>query len=132
MELAFVVAKRATCPRLSVGAVIVRDKRILSTGYNGAVTGADHCIDVGCEVVNGHCIRSIHAEVNAILHAAKNGVAIDGSDIYVTVDPCHNCLKLLAQAGIKRIVHRDTYGIKNYNKMSDVLGSLMPEVIRLK
>ncbi len=83
MQVAFVVATRATCPRRSVGAVIVLDKRILATGYNGAPRGLAHCTEVGCHLVAGHCIRALHAEQNAILQAAMNGVSTRGATVYV-------------------------------------------------
>ena len=87
MDIAVVVATRSTCPRKHVGAVIVRDKTILSTGYNGSVRGLPHCDEVGHMMVDGHCVRTIHAEVNAIIQAAKNGARIDGASIYVTASP---------------------------------------------
>jgi dCMP deaminase len=111
LEIAKTVSTRATCPRLSVGAVIVKDKTILSTGYNGSVRGFPHCNeeDVGCKVVKGHCIRTIHAETNAILQAAKNGANINGATCYVTHSPCLNCFKNLLNAGIVEIVWSNKY-----------------------
>ena len=88
MEIARVVASRATCDRKHVGAVIVRDRTILSTGYNGSIRGLPHCDEVGHMMEAGHCVATIHAEANAILQAAKNGVAIDKADIYITASPC--------------------------------------------
>jgi dCMP deaminase len=99
------VASRATCPRASVGAVLVRDRRILATGYNGAPSGADHCLDVGCLLVNDHCQRATHAEANAIVQAALHGVNTDGSTIYCTHQPCSGCTKLILTAGVIRIVY---------------------------
>ncbi|MFQ6674111.1 MAG: cytidine/deoxycytidylate deaminase family protein, partial [Fidelibacterota bacterium] len=84
MNIAQEVATRATCDRKKVGAVIVRDKTILSTGYNGSIRGLPHCDEAGHEIENGHCVRTIHAEANAIVQAAKNGVTIDGGEIYIT------------------------------------------------
>ncbi|MFB5190471.1 deoxycytidylate deaminase [Alicyclobacillus fastidiosus] len=104
-----VVAQRATCNRRKVGAVIVRNKRILTTGYNGSPPGMPHCTDVGCWEVEGHCIRTIHAEQNAIAQAALHGVSTDGSTIYITAAPCVNCAKLLIAAGISRVVYADEY-----------------------
>ena len=109
MDIAKVVSSRSTCPRKSVGAVIVRDRTILSTGYNGSIRGMPHCNDVGCLIENGHCIATVHAEVNAIVQAAKNGVNIDDAAVYVTASPCWNCFKLLANAGVKRIVYGEFY-----------------------
>jgi len=109
MNIAREVATRSTCPRKSVGAVIVRDRRILSTGYNGSIKGMPHCTDVGCDMVDGHCVATVHAEANAIIQAARNGVCIDGGDIYVTASPCWNCFKLIANSGIKRIFYGEFY-----------------------
>lgn len=109
MQVARVVATRATCDRKHVGALLVRDRMILSTGYNGSIRGMPHCSEVGHMLENGHCVATIHAEANAILQAAKNGVRIDGADIYTTASPCWNCFKLIANAGIKRIVYGEFY-----------------------
>lgn len=94
------VATRATCDRLHVGCVLVKDRRILATGYNGSVVGEPHCDDVGHEVVAGHCQRTVHAESNAIAQAARHGISVDGATAYVTHQPCPNCDKLLRNAGI--------------------------------
>lgn len=109
MSIAQVVATRSTCHRKYVGAVIVRDRMILSTGYNGSIRGMPHCIDVGHMMESGHCVATIHAEANAIIQAAKNGVMIDGSTIYVTASPCWNCFKKSANAGIRRICYGEFY-----------------------
>ncbi|MBO7435072.1 dCMP deaminase family protein [bacterium] len=109
MNIAKEVATRSTCPRKSVGAVIVKDRRILSTGYNGSIRGMPHCTDVGCDIEDGHCVATVHAEANAIIQAARNGVCIDGADIYVTASPCWNCFKLIANSGIKRIYYGEFY-----------------------
>lgn len=155
MEMAFVAARRGTCDRKRVGAVIVKDNHSLATGYNGAPSGWPSCDDVGhqmlaigfqevacdgeiahdtfrrerwcrkCGVVlpatqtdNAHkvkvpgresCIRTIHAEENAILQAAKYGTSIQGATLYTTASTCYDCLKRVAQVGIVRIVHHDIY-----------------------
>lgn len=109
MNIAREVATRSTCDRKHVGAVIVRDRIILSTGYNGSVRGLDHCDDVGHLMEDGHCVRTLHAEANAIIQAAKHGVSIDQSMIYVTASPCWPCFKSLANAGINRIVFGKFY-----------------------
>ena len=109
MQIARDVSTRSTCDRKFVGAVIVRDKMILSTGYNGSIRGLPHCDEVGHEMENGHCVRTVHAEANAIVQAARNGVGIDGADIYVTASPCYNCFKLIANSGIKRIFYGELY-----------------------
>ena len=92
-----------------MGAVIVRDKAILSTGYNGSLRGMPHCTDIGCILENGHCVATVHAEANAIIQAAKNGVAIDGATIYTTASPCWPCFKLIANSGCVRIVFGEFY-----------------------
>ena len=109
MNIAREVATRSTCSRKHVGAVIVRDKTILSTGYNGSIKGLPHCDDAGCDMVDGHCVRTSHAEANAIVQAAKNGVGIDQSKIYVTASPCYDCFKLIANARIKTIYYEEFY-----------------------
>jgi dCMP deaminase len=112
------VAERSTCLRAKVGAVIVRDKNILATGYNGAPAGMPHCTDVGCLVyssrtpsgeVEENCFRTIHAEINAIAQAAKNGAGIRDADIYITHTPCIHCLKVLVNTGIKRVFYEREY-----------------------
>ena len=109
MNIAAQVSSRSTCPRKHVGAVIVRDRTILSTGYNGSIRGLPHCSDVGCLMEDGHCIATVHAEANAIIQAAKNGTAIAGAAIYVTASPCWNCFKAIANAGITRVVFGEFY-----------------------
>lgn len=116
MQIAHLVKTRATCPRRSVGAVVVRDKRILCTGYNGSPMGLPHCPEggpendwpVGC-MRAGHCIRSLHAEQNCLLQAAKMGVSCDGAEIYVTCQPCNMCAKMIINAGIRRVVYEGDY-----------------------
>ncbi len=109
MNIAIEVATRSTCDRKNVGAVIVREKTILSTGYNGSIKGLPHCDEVGCEMIDGHCVRTTHAEANAIVQAAKNGVIIDSAEIFVTASPCYNCFKLIANAGINKIYYNEFY-----------------------
>jgi dCMP deaminase len=109
MQITFEVAKRSTCPRAAVGAVIVREKRILTTGYNGAPMGLSHCTEAGCLMVNDHCVRTLHAEQNAIIQGALHGVDVSGSTIYVTHQPCLVCAKMAINAGIKRIVYAGQY-----------------------
>ncbi|MBM3495628.1 MAG: dCMP deaminase family protein [Armatimonadetes bacterium] len=116
MDIARVVATRATCPRRSVGAVIVRDRRILTTGYNGAPRGLGHCPPDGplhdwprgC-MQNGHCIRAVHAEANAIVQAALNGVSTRDATLYVTCQPCNHCAKIIVNAGIRKVVFDGDY-----------------------
>ena len=117
MEIAEVIKKRSTCLRRQVGAVIVKDKRILATGYNGVPSGIEHCAERGCMrdrlgVPSGErheLCRGIHAEQNAIVQAAYLGVSIDNSTLYCTNQPCILCAKMLINAGVKRIVVRDGY-----------------------
>jgi dCMP deaminase len=92
-----------------VGAVLVRGHRILTTGYNGAPRGVAHCTEAGCEMVSGHCVRSTHAEANAVVQGALHGVSLDEATAYCTHQPCVNCAKLLVSAGIVRIVYRDSF-----------------------
>lgn len=109
MNIARVSSSRATCHRKFVGAVIVRNKTILSTGYNGSIRGLEHCSDVGHMMEDGHCVATIHAEMNAIIQAARNGVRIEGASIYVTASPCWGCFKALANAGVTRICYGEFY-----------------------
>lgn len=109
MRIAHDVSTRATCERRKVGAVIVVDKRILTTGYNGAPHGLPHCTEVGCKMEGGHCIRCLHAEQNAIVQAALFGVPCQGSSLYVTCQPCNNCAKMVINAGIKKVVFEGDY-----------------------
>jgi len=128
MQIAVQVATRSTCDRKHVGAVIVRDKTILSTGYNGSVRGMPHCDDVGHMMEDGHCIATVHAEANAIIQAAKNGTGIDGADIYVTASPCWNCFKLIANSGIKRIFYLEFYRDERVLKVAKEAGIEMSQV----
>ncbi len=109
MNIAKEAATRSTCDRKHVGAVIVRDRTILSTGYNGSIRGMPHCDEVGHLMENGHCVATIHAETNAILQAAKNGVMINGGELFITASPCWNCFKMLANAGIKKVYYGEFY-----------------------
>jgi dCMP deaminase len=113
INIAEQVAKRATCPRAWVGAVIVKDNRIISTGYNGAPAGESHCTEQGCFIEHDHCIRAIHAETNAVTQAAKYGVAIDGALLYFwdsqsrRADSCNKCFQVMQAAGIAGVIDRD-------------------------
>ncbi|OQY08636.1 MAG: cytidine deaminase [Fusobacteriia bacterium 4572_132] len=117
MEITELVATRATCVRRKVGAIIVRENRILATGYNGAPSGLAHCLDIGClrdkmNIPSGErqeLCRGIHAEQNALIQASKFGIALDGSTIYVTNQPCITCSKLIINAGIKKIIYKNPY-----------------------
>lgn len=110
MQLAKTVATRSTCPKAQVGAVLVRDGSIISTGYNGSPVGEKHCDEVGHnESPDGHCQRAVHAELNALLQAAKHGNATNHSTLYMTHFPCNHCLKAIRNAGIKEIVYGTPY-----------------------
>ena len=122
MNIAREVSTRATCDRKHVGAIIVRDKNILSTGYNGSIRNQPHCDEAGHDMVGGHCVRTVHAEANAILQAARHGVRIDGADIYTTASPCWECFKLIANAGIQRIFYREFYREEKSFRIAQELG----------
>ena len=110
LDIAKTVATRGTCTRKKVGAVLVSaDRHLISTGYNGSTPGAPHCDDVGCMMENERCIRTIHAECNAVAQAARHGVAVVRSSAYVTASPCWPCFKVLAVAGIRRIVFGERF-----------------------
>jgi dCMP deaminase len=109
MAQSHLLALRSTCTRLAVGATIVRDKRIIAGGYNGAISGGTHCIDEGCYVIDNHCVRTIHAEMNAIIQCAKFGVPTEGAEIYVTHFPCLQCCKGIIQSGIKAVYYAVDY-----------------------
>lgn len=111
MKVAFLFADRATCDRAHNGAVLVRDRRIISTGYNGSPQGTPHCIDAGCDIdpLTGSCLRTLHAETNCILFAAKNGIKTDGATLYITMMPCINCAKTIVSAGIVEVVYANPY-----------------------
>jgi dCMP deaminase len=109
MKIAFAVSERSTCDRAFVGCVLVRDKRILTTGFNGSPAGQPHCDEAGHLMVEGHCVRTIHAETNAIIQAALHGVSTKGASCYVTHFPCIHCAKVLVNAGISRLVYSVSY-----------------------
>jgi len=118
MEIANTVSKRATCNRGRSGCVIVRDKQILVSGYVGSPVGLPHCDDVGHQMkktihedgsITNHCVRTVHAEQNAICQAAKRGIALDGATLYCRMTPCRVCAMLIINCGIKRIVCERKY-----------------------
>lgn len=128
MNIAKVAATRSTCDRKHVGAVIVRDRTILSTGYNGSIRGMPHCDEVGHLMENGHCVATIHAEANAVLQAAKNGVRIEGAEVYITASPCWSCFKMLANTGIKKVYYGEFY---RDERIFDVAKKLDIELIHI-
>ncbi len=117
MEITQVVAKRSTCLRRRVGAVVVRDKRILTTGYNGAPMGLPHCEEAGCLRQDLHIpsgqrqeiCRGLHAEQNAIIQGGFHGVCLEGATIYCTTFPCATCSKMIINAGIRRLIFAESY-----------------------
>lgn len=117
LEMARVVGRRSTCLRRQVGALLVREKRILATGYNGAPAGLQHCVEIGClraerKVPSGErqeLCRGLHAEQNAIIQGALHGVSVQGADLYCTTQPCVACAKMLINAGVRRIVYEGDY-----------------------
>lgn len=109
LEMAALAARRSTCPRRAVGAVLVRDQRVVATGYNGSLRGQPHCSEAGCLMVDGHCKRTVHAEMNALLQCAFHGVPSRGSALFTTSFPCLDCAKALVQAGVTAVYYRDAY-----------------------
>lgn len=113
LRMAQLAATRATCPRRRVGAILVREHRVLATGYNGAVNGASHCDDVGCLIVirdgRESCERTVHAELNAIIQCARSGTAAAGATMYCTDFPCVVCAKAMVQVGVERVVYLSDY-----------------------
>lgn len=129
MNIAKEAATRSTCDRKHIGAVIVRDKTILSTGYNGSIRGMPHCDEVGHLMENDHCVATIHSEANAVLQAAKNGVMINDAEIYITASPCWTCFKMLANTGIKKVHYGEFY---RDERIFDVAKKLGIELIHIK
>jgi len=113
LQIVEAVSQRSTCDRAQVGAVLVQNGQIVSSGYNGSPSGHPHCDQNGHDMVDGHCIRTVHAELNAILQAAKSGTAIYGATCYTTYLPCYECSKALVNVGIKRIVFREIYRMEH-------------------
>ncbi len=132
------VAERSTCTRAKVGAVIVRDRSILATGYNGAPAGLSHCLDVGCLIyesrtpdgeIEQNCYRTIHAEINAITQAARNGSAIRDADIYITHTPCIHCLKVLINTSIRNVYYEKPYKL---HTISDLLAHARIKLVEIE
>jgi dCMP deaminase len=131
------VAERSTCTRAKVGATIVRAKSILATGYNGSPSGAPHCTEVGCLIVESttpegeteqNCFRTIHAEINAIAQAAKNGTSIQGASVYITHSPCFHCLKTLVNTGIEAIFFEKPYKLESVAELVSQTGIRLHQV----
>lgn len=109
MLLAHLVSLRSTCDRANVGAVLVKDQRVIATGYNGSPKGLPHCSEVGHLLLDGHCVRTVHAEQNTLIQAARYGTSTIGAILYTTHSPCLACARLLINAGVTAIVHRYSY-----------------------
>ena len=120
LKLAMLASERATCPRMHCGCVLVKDKKVIATGYNGSIPGDVHCEDVGCLVVDNHCLRTVHAEMNALMQAARNGYSVENATAYVTNMPCTTCAKALITAGVERVViftdYHDTLAMEFFDK----------------
>lgn len=129
MDMAHHAATRATCDRAHVGAVVVRDRRVMATGYNGAPRGLHHCDDVGHLMVNSHCVRTVHAEVNALLFAGIERTM--GATLYVTHLPCWCCSCLVINAGIARVVYGELYGPMRDFSILDVFNNAGIELAQI-
>ncbi len=132
LKLAMLASERATCPRMHCGCVLVVNKNVIATGYNGSIPGDEHCEDIGCLVVDNHCQRTVHAEMNAIVQAARRGHSVDGATAYVTNMPCTTCAKALVTAGIVRVVvfsdFHDTLATEFFEKAKVKIDKIdMPE-----
>ncbi|HQP10842.1 MAG TPA: cytidine/deoxycytidylate deaminase family protein [Candidatus Omnitrophota bacterium] len=132
LKLAMLASERATCPRMHCGCVLVKNKDVVATGYNGSIPGDVHCDDAGCLVVDNHCVRTVHAEMNALIQAAKRGHSIEGATAYVTNMPCTTCAKALITAGIRRVVifseYHDTLATDFFAKAQVVIDKIpMPK-----
>jgi len=132
LKLAMLASERATCPRMHCGCVIVRDRYVLATGYNGSLPGLPHCDEVGCLIVDGHCVRTNHAEMNALCQATRHGIPVVGATAYVTNMPCTNCAKALIAAGINQVVvfsdYHDTLAMRFFTEAGvKVIRVPMPE-----
>lgn len=134
LKLAMLASERATCPRMHCGCVLVKDRFVLATGYNGSLPGQPHCEDVGCLIVDNHCVRTNHAEMNALIQAARHGVNTIGATAYITNMSCTTCAKALIAAGIKRVVvfsdFHDTLATQFYKDSGvEIVKLPMPEKV---
>lgn len=132
MRIATEVSSRATCDRRHVGALLVLDNVILATGYNGSLRGQPHCDDVGHLMIDGHCERTVHAEANAVAQSAARGAAVAGATLYVTTYPCFTCFKLVANAGIRRVVYASEYKDRVDGEVYKASVALGLELIRVE
>ncbi|MDP8206772.1 MAG: dCMP deaminase family protein [Candidatus Electryonea clarkiae] len=132
IDLARFWAQFMTCDRAHVGAVIVRDKRVIASGYGGAPSGSHTCDQVGHAIFKGHCVRTVHAEMNAIAQAARFGPSVDGCDIYCTLMPCWNCAKMISAVGIARVYYEDVYHPEEWDFYKPLYENLKTLFIRLE
>ncbi len=120
LKLAMLASERATCPRMHCGCVLVKNKNVIATGYNGSIPGDAHCEEIGCLMVDNHCVRTVHAEINALVQAARYGHSVEGATAYVTNMPCTTCAKAIVTAGVKRVVvfsdYHDTLALEFFQK----------------
>lgn len=128
LNMARLYSQRATCIKAHVGVVAVRDGRIIATGYNGAPSGMPHCTEVGCDIVAGHCLRTVHAEANVVAFAARAGVSLDGASLYCTHTPCITCAKLLINAGVKYVMIARFYDNQELSDGVELMQQLGVEV----
>jgi len=126
MEIAEKVSERATCDRLRVGCILIKDKRVISTGYNGSLSNQPHCDTVGHLMMNDHCVRTIHAEVGCLYDAAKRGISVNGTTCYCNWHPCLECLKALIMSGIKKIYYKDIYRPDRVEKYPKEIMEIIP------
>ena len=131
MDIADKVSERGTCDRKKVGCILVKDKRIIATGYNGSISGSDHCDDVGHLMEEGHCIRTVHAEINALAQCAKYGMSCDGSICYCNTFPCWECFKAMVNAGVKQVYYKDSYAAKAKNNVIKFSKELNIPVVKI-
>jgi len=132
LKLAMLASERATCPRMHCGCVLVKDRYVLATGYNGSLPGQPHCEDVGCLIVDNHCVRTNHAEINALVQATRHGINVVGATAYITNMSCTTCAKALIAAGIKRVVvftdYHDTLATQFYTDAGvEIVKMKMPD-----
>jgi dCMP deaminase len=134
LKLAMLASERATCPRMHCGCILVKDRYVLASGYNGSIPGQPHCEDVGCLIVENHCVRTNHAEINALVQAARHGTNVTGCTAYITNMSCTTCAKALIAAGITRVVvfteFHDTLAFDFYTQSGvEVVKMKIPEKI---
>ncbi len=132
IELARFWSQFMTCDRAAVGAVIVREKRVIASGYGGAPSGSKTCEEVGHAMFQNHCVRTVHAEMNAIAQAARYGPSVDECDMYCTVMPCWNCAKMIAACGIARVYFVEDYHPEEWEFFKPLYQGLKTQFIRLE